>query len=120
MKWIYIIIVLLGIGMVMVLSARPTTIQKINGDESRQILNNDPNTKILDVRTEEEYNEWHIPNSLLMPYDQISELIGKHIPDKETPIIVYCRSGNRSSTAANTLKQLGYLKIYDLGSYQNW
>lgn len=69
---------------------------------------------ILDVRTKEEYNEGHIVNSINIPYDEINENTKL---DKDKIIFVYCRSGNRSSIAYNTLNNLGYT-VYDLGAIE--
>lgn len=68
---------------------------------------------IVDVRTKEEYANGHVVNSINIPYDEIDESTNL---DKEKTIIVYCRSGNRSKKAYNTLKSLGY-DVYDLGAY---
>jgi len=76
---------------------------------------------VVDVRTEDEYNEKHIDGSLLLPLDSISEdTVLNVIDSKDTPIILYCRSGNRSSQALVKLEALGYTKVYDLGSIDNW
>ena len=66
---------------------------------------------ILDVRTNEEYQQEHIKDSINIPYDTINENVEL---DKNKLILVYCQSGNRSSIAANTLIELGY-NVYDMG-----
>lgn len=68
---------------------------------------------IVDVRTKEEYEVSHVKGSINIPYDQIDENTNL---DKSKTIIVYCRSGNRSSKAYDTLKSLGY-DVYDLGAF---
>lgn len=79
------------------------------------------NAILLDVRTEEEYNEEHIDGAILLPLDSINkENIEKIINDKEQVIIVYCRSGNRSSQALLLIEELGYNEVYDLGAMSNW
>ena len=76
---------------------------------------------LVDVRTEEEYNENHIDGALLLTLDTISEETATAlITDKEAEIIVYCRSGKRSSEAKEKLESLGYTNVYDLGSIDNW
>lgn len=67
---------------------------------------------IVDVRTEEEYNETHIENAINIPVDTINEKIEL---DKDKLVFVYCKSGNRSKRASAILENLGY-KTYDLGS----
>ena len=70
---------------------------------------------ILDVREQEEYDSGHIPDAVLLPVGTITEeSAAEVIPDRDTTVLVYCRSGNRSKTAAKTLAGLGiyqYLRI---------
>lgn len=76
---------------------------------------------LMDVRTEEEYNEKHIDGAILVPLDTIDEdSVAVEVPNKETAIIVYCQSGNRSHQAVEKLKSLGYSNVYDLGAISNW
>ena len=76
---------------------------------------------MVDVRTEDEYNEKHIDGSVLLTLETIDDVSAANVIDsKDTPIIVYCRSGNRSSQALSKLEALGYTKVYDLGSIDNW
>ena len=82
-------------------------------------MNTTANTVLLDVRTTAEFEERNIPGSILIPHDKIANDINTKIPDKNTPIAVYCRSGRRSAIAATTLKQSGYTNITDLGSIEN-
>ncbi len=70
---------------------------------------------IVDVRTKEEYDTSHIVGSINIPYDTIDENTGL---DKSKTIMVYCRSGKRSSIATETLKNLGY-NVLDLGSFDS-
>jgi len=73
---------------------------------------------LIDVRTKEEYDENHITGAVNVPLSNIEE--GNIDYDKDTTIVVYCRSGNRSATAAKKLIALGYTSVYDLGSINNW
>lgn len=75
---------------------------------------------ILDVREEDEYNEGHIANSILVPYQNIEENIAKLPSDKDQIILVYCRSGRRSNIAANELVERGYHRVYDFGGIEDW
>jgi rhodanese-related sulfurtransferase len=74
---------------------------------------------LIDVRTVQEYSEGHLDNSVNISVESINTMIETMVKDKNTPIIVYCRSGNRSATAAQTLVNLGYKKVYDLGAMNN-
>lgn len=71
------------------------------------------NYTIIDVRTKEEYDESHLVDAINIPYDEIDENIDI---DKDNIILVYCRSGNRSSIAYDLLEDLDY-KVYDLGAF---
>lgn len=73
-----------------------------------------PGASIIDVRTEEEYAEVRIPGARLFDIhdpefsDRITQL------DRETPYLVYCRSGNRSSHAMAFMRQIGFRSVYNL------
>ena len=68
---------------------------------------------IVDVRTKEEYEASHLKNAINIPYDEIDETVEL---DKNKTILVYCKSGNRSKIAYDTLNKLGYT-AYDLGAF---
>jgi len=99
-----------------------------NNDDNGLISYMDAKEKIInegailvDVRTEVEYNEKHINGSVLLTLDDIDEeSVANIVTSKDTPIIVYCKSGNRSGQALSKLESLGYTKVYDLGSIDNW
>lgn len=75
---------------------------------------------VLDVRTQEEYDEGHIEGALLLPVDQIKDQAVQVLPDKNSIILVYCRSGNRSRTASEALIEMGYLEVFDFGGIIDW
>ncbi len=73
---------------------------------------------LLDVRTPEEYAEGHIANSLNISLQTLSSRLSE-IPT-DTPVVIYCRSGNRSAQAAQLLSEAGYTQLYDLGGIIDW
>ena len=73
------------------------------------------NAVLLDVRRIEEFNVGHIDGAVLVPHDTIAEKVGAVVPDKNTPVYVYCRSGRRSAIAVEAMKKLGYTDLTDLG-----
>ncbi len=75
---------------------------------------------VLDVRTQEEYDSGHIEGAILLPVDQIKDQAMKVLPDKESEILVYCRSGNRSKAASEALVDMGYMKVFDFGGINDW
>ena len=84
-------------------------------DAKEKIINE--GAVLVDVRTEDEYNSNHIGGAINIPIDSISSAVSL---SKDNPIIVYCKSGNRSSQALEKLEALGYSNVYDLGSIDNW
>ncbi len=95
-------------------------IKHVSMDDIVQIMNENNNYVILDVRTIEEYNEGHIPDAICIPNETIDNNIINQIPDKEQLILVYCRSGNRSKQAAEKLKKLGYTNLIEFGGIIDW
>ena len=73
------------------------------------------NAVLLDVRQADEFNAGHIKGAVLVPHDTIIEKVGSVVPDKSTPVYVYCRSGRRSAIAVEAMKKLGYTDLTDLG-----
>lgn len=73
------------------------------------------NAVLLDVRQPDEFNAGHIDGAVLVPHDTIADRIGSVVPDKETPVYVYCRSGRRSAMAVRSMRSLGYTNLIDLG-----
>lgn len=115
MKKMIIVVFVIGAAVVGFLLLRPDNSSTSGQPTSTQSARTLPtDVKIYDVRTPEEYNTAHVPNAVLFPVTDMSN--GKY-PDiaKDTPIAVYCRSGNRSKQATDMLKQAGYTNITDLG-----
>ncbi len=73
---------------------------------------------LVDVRTPAEFQEGFIPGAIQISLQELQQKMGR-IP-KDRPVIVYCRSGNRSAFAANLLMQAGYEEVYDLGGIVDW
>jgi len=75
---------------------------------------------ILDVRTQEEYDEGHIENAMLIPYELVGSNAEDVFADKDSTILIYCRSGRRSEIAARALIESGYTDVYDFGGILDW
>ena len=75
---------------------------------------------IIDVRNRDEFEQGHIPGAILIPAPEIRENAERVLPDKNQVILVYCRSGARSATAARELVSLGYTEVYDFGGILDW
>ena len=97
-----------------------SSINQMNSDELLDFIEIN-NAILVDVRTQDEYNSGYIENSLNIDYlsNDFSENIEKL--DKNISIILYCRSGKRSSMSANKLSKLGFKEIYSLdGGILKW
>lgn len=97
-----------------------TEYKKITAEEAKERMDKDDKIIILDVRTEEEYREGHIPGAIVIPNETISSEPLKELPDLDQEILVYCRSGNRSAQAAKKLIEAGYTQVYDFGGINDW
>ncbi|MBQ7687972.1 MAG: rhodanese-like domain-containing protein [Clostridia bacterium] len=96
-------------------------IQKINFAQAKTLIDTLPALTVLDVREEEEYITGHAINAVLLPVDDITEASAAEVlPDKSTPVLVYCRTGRRSAEAAHKLTLLGYRTVYDMGGLIGW
>lgn len=84
-------------------------------------LINHKNALVLDVREENEYKLGHILNSTLIPLGQLGERIGELEKYKDRPVVVVCRTGNRSGTACAVLGKRGFSQAYNLaGGITAW
>jgi phage shock protein E len=70
---------------------------------------------VIDTRTLDEFNAGHVQGAELIPYDQIRQGIASVAPDKQTPVILYCRSGRRAGIAEQVLVNMGYEKVINVG-----
>ena len=87
--------------------------QTITQEEAKEMMDSQK-VIILDVREQDEYDSGHIPGAVLLPVGTIDETTAAEvIPEKDSTLLVYCRSGNRSKTASSTLAELGYTSIYE-------
>ena len=92
----------------------------ITAQQAKEIMDTQEGYIILDTRTQEEYDEGHIPGAILIPYDEITEKAEGILTDKDQLILVYCRSGRRSKIAAADLVKLGYTNIKEFGGIIDW
>ena len=93
---------------------------QIRGAEAKALMDSESGYIILDAREQDEYDEGHIPGSILIPYGEIADRAEKELPDKDQLILVYCRSGRRSKIAAEELVKLGYTNIKEFGGIIDW
>lgn len=90
-------------------------------NEWKARLDATPGAFILDVRTPAEFQAGHIIEAKLLPYDEIRARASELPEDKRAPIFVYCRSGNRSEKASESLTALGYENVVNMaGGFPDW
>ncbi len=92
----------------------------ITAEEAKQIMDSEESYIILDARTQEEYDEGHIPGAIVISHEEITEKAEEVLTDKDQLILVYCRSGRRSKIAAEALVELGYTNIKEFGGIIDW
>jgi len=92
----------------------------ITAEEAKEIMDTEEGYIILDVRTQEEYDEGHIPGATQISHEEIAEKAEGVLTDKNQLILVYCRSGRRSKLAAEALVELGYTNIKEFGGIIDW
>lgn len=101
-------------------NAQEAVYVNITAQQAKEIMDTQEGYIILDTRTQEEYDEGHIPGAILIPYDEITEKAEGILTDKDQLILVYCRSGRRSKIAAADLVKLGYTNIKEFGGIIDW
>ena len=100
--------------------ASMNTYQQISQEEAKAMMDTQE-VIILDVREQDEYDAGHIPGAVLLPVGRITkDTASDVIPAKDSVVLVYCRSGNRSKTASQALAELGYTEVYEFGGINTW
>lgn len=104
-----------------VIEAGPPEVKHVGPAKAMQMLKQNLDTILLDVRTPGEYRQGHLANSRLIPLDQLEKLAASLLPDLKAPMIVYCHSGRRSSYASRMLREMGYTKVTNMtGGIAAW
>ena len=94
--------------------------QQVDAETAKKLMDTEDDYVILDARTQAEYDEGHIPGAILIPHDTVATAAEDALPDKGQLILVYCRSGNRSKQASQTLVDLGYTNVVEFGGINSW
>ena len=93
---------------------------KLSAPQARAVMDSGESYVLLDVRTDEEFQARHIGGALLIPHTEVATRAASELPNKDIPVLVYCRSGRRSAMAAKELVRMGYTKVYDMGGINDW
>ena len=118
-------IISLILGMLMLMTGcggttMENSYQQISQEEAWDMMNT-RQVVILDVREQNEFDAGHIAGAVLLPVGSITaETASAVIPNQDSVVLVYCRSGNRSKTASQALAELGYTEVYEFGGINTW
>ena len=94
---------------------------EVNVEEVKKDMETGKNFVLLDVRTSEEFKAGHLPKAVNIPRGTLEFLIGKHYPQKDVEIVVYCRTDARAALCAKSLSDMGYTNIKNLkGAFKAW
>jgi rhodanese-related sulfurtransferase len=92
--------------------------QDVSVNEAKQLIDENK-VVVIDVRTQEEFQEGHIPNAKLLPLQEIEQRLEEL--DKDGTYLIVCRSGNRSAEASEILTNNGFANIYNMtGGMGSW
>ncbi len=84
-------------------------------DQAREMIQK--GAVIVDVRTDSEYSNANIEESVHVPLNELKIKIEEIVTDKDKTLLLHCRSGSRSFAAKRMLKRLGYTNAYNIGSF---
>jgi len=91
--------------------------RELQGVEARQLVA--AGARLLDVRSSDEFSRGHLPGAVNIPVQELDRRLAEVGP-AERDVVVYCRSGQRSSRAAQLLREHGYTKVHNLGPMTAW
>ena len=96
-----------------------TEVKNISAKQSRELIDNNKDVYILDVRTKDEYNEVHLKDAHLIPIQELEQNINNIPRDKK--VVVHCAAGKRSAKACELLKDKGLKELYNVeGGIRKW
>jgi rhodanese-related sulfurtransferase len=99
---------------------KPAEYHKLTAEEAKARMDSGDPVTIVDVRTLSEFKSGHVPGAINVPNEDILDEMPDQLPDLDAELLVYCRSGRRSSDASHKLVAMGYTKVYDFGGILDW
>lgn len=119
----------MALGLLDFVKAARDQIDEITIEDFLEMIEEEPDLMILDIREESEYAAGHIENAVLVPRGTLEGAADPHYKHRhyelcqarERPIVLYCATGGRSAMAAATLKAMGFEQVYNLlGGFELW
>lgn len=125
-KWYYtltvpvILIIQIAAAVFLLSGCGSAGYKQISQDEALQMMQEQSDYLIVDVRRPDEFAEEHIAGAINVPNETIEDEMPEGLPDKEQILLVYCRSGRRSKEASQKLADMGYTNVYEFGGINTW
>jgi rhodanese-related sulfurtransferase len=96
-------------------------IREVTIDEVKAKLDRKEKFLLIDVREESEYAADHLPGAVHLGKGIIERDVENRVPDRETPMVLYCGGGLRSALAADNLQKMGYTRVLSMdGGIRGW
>jgi rhodanese-related sulfurtransferase len=111
MNWTATLVIALALALIFILKR----VGQISSKQALEYLKN--GALVVDVRSPGEFSSRHLSKALNIPLGEIESALPCRIKDKQQVLLLHCQSGMRSGMAAKTLKTLGYVNAFNLGSY---
>ncbi len=113
-KWLTgALLVICTASILLNLHAKDPAVKNLDAGETQTLLNQKPDTYILDVRSDAEFKEGHLPGAHWIPVRELRKRQAVLPENKDQDILVYCQRGGRSTRAAGMLQKMGYSNIHN-------
>ncbi|WP_159566889.1 rhodanese-like domain-containing protein [Budvicia diplopodorum] len=101
--------------------AARNNVNEVSIQQVKQMIDDGTVPLVLDVREESEWQKGHIPGAQHLGRGVLERDIETRVPDKQTPVILYCGGGYRSALAAESIQKMGYSQVLSMdGGYRAW
>lgn len=114
---VVLVVAAVFVGLFLVSCARQRPAGAAAGHEARRRV--EAGATLVDVRTPEEFAAGHLPGAVNLPVDELPQRLGE-LGSPEKPLVIYCRSGARSTRAERLLKERGFQDVFNLGPMSAW
>ena len=121
MSWVWALIIVVGAYLVANIVVRRFSLfsSSLDSESLRELLSrSDGSLYLLDVRSAGEYRQGHIPTAVNLPHDNIAVRPPK--VDRDSPIVLYCETGSRSTVGRRHLKHRGFTNVVNFGPVRRW
>ncbi len=108
-------------GFLALVNDAKTRIRECSVDDVKAMLDRGDRIALIDTREESEWGRGHLPGALHLSKGVIERDIEAAIPDRATPIVLYCGGGFRSALVADNLQKMGYTHVVSMdGGWREW